>query len=95
MKRDGIASDHLQMQAAAMPQDELAPGLSGQPESIQPQALLAQVLDRANLQRALKQVRQNQGAPGMARYFVGESPPAGYAGPKPRRGARALLRGRA
>jgi RNA-directed DNA polymerase len=27
--------------------------------------LLAQVLDRANLQRALKQVRQNKGAPGI------------------------------
>ena len=74
MKRDGIASDHLQMQAAAMPQDELAPGLSGQPESIQPQALLAQVLDRANLQRALKQVRQNQGAPGIDGMSVDELP---------------------
>lgn len=74
MKRDGIASDHLQMQAAAMPQDELVPGLSGQPESIQPQALLAQVLDRANLQRALKQVRQNQGAPGIDGMSVDELP---------------------
>ena len=74
MKRDGIASDHLQMQAVAMPQDELAPGLSGQPESIQPQALLAQVLDRANLQRALKQVRQNQGAPGIDGMSVDELP---------------------
>jgi hypothetical protein len=36
-----------------MPQDELVAGLSGQPESIQAQALLAQMLDRANLQRAL------------------------------------------
>ena len=74
MKRDGIASDHLQMQAAAMPQDERVPGLSGQPESIQPQALLAQVLDRANLQRALKQVRQNQGAPGIDGMSVDELP---------------------
>lgn len=57
-----------------MPQDELAPGLSGQPESIQPQALLAQVLDRANLQRALKQVRQNQGAPGIDGMSVDELP---------------------
>jgi hypothetical protein len=28
-------------------------------------ALLEQVLERANLQRALKQVRQNKGAPGI------------------------------
>ena len=55
--------DHLRQQAAATPQDELVAGLSGQPESIQPEALLAHVLDRANLQRALQQVRQNQGAP--------------------------------
>jgi group II intron reverse transcriptase/maturase len=73
-KRDGIASDHLLRQAAAMPQDELVAGLSGQPESIQAQALLAQVLDRANLQRALKQVRQNQGAPGIDGMSVDELP---------------------
>ena len=42
MKRDGIASDHLPTQAAALPQDELVAGLSGQPESIHTQALLAQ-----------------------------------------------------
>lgn len=64
-KRDGNASDHLLTQAAATPQDELVAGLSGTPESILPQALLAQVLDRANLRRALKQVRQNKGAPGL------------------------------
>ena len=48
-KRDGNASDHLLTQAAAMPQDELVAGSSGQPASIQTQALLAQVLERANL----------------------------------------------
>ena len=64
-KRDGTASDHLRKQAAALPQDELVAGSSRQPESIHTQALLAQVLDRANLQRALKQVRQNKGAPGI------------------------------
>ena len=57
-----------------MPQDELAAGLSGQPESIQTQALLAQVLERANLQRALKQVRQNKGAPGIDGMTVDELP---------------------
>jgi RNA-directed DNA polymerase len=64
-KRDGSAPDHLQTQAAATPQGELVAGLSGTPESIHNPALLAQVLDRANLQRALKQVRQNKGAPGI------------------------------
>ena len=64
-KRDGIASDHLPLQAAATLQDELVAGLSRNPESIPSPALLAQVLDRANLRRALKQVRQNKGAPGL------------------------------
>lgn len=74
MKRDGIASDHLRKQAAARPQDELVAGLSGQPESIHTQALLAQVLERANLQRALRQVRQNKGAPGIDGMTVDELP---------------------
>jgi len=52
-KRDGNASDNLLTQTAAKPQDELVAGSSGQPESIHPQALLAQVLERDNLQRAL------------------------------------------
>ncbi|MDP3089946.1 MAG: group II intron reverse transcriptase/maturase [Nitrospira sp.] len=73
-KRDGTASEHLPTQAAAMPQDELVAGLSGQPESIQPHALLAHVLERANLQRALKQVRQNKGAPGIDGMTVDELP---------------------
>lgn len=64
-KRDRIASDHLPLQAAATLQDELVAGLSRNPESIPSPALLAQVLDRANLRRALKQVRQNKGAPGL------------------------------
>ena len=73
-KRDGNASEHLREQAAGNPQDELVAGLSGKPESIQPQALLAQVLDRANLQRALKQVRRNKGAPGIDGMTVDELP---------------------
>ena len=74
MKRDGNASDHLRKQAAGNPQDELVAGLSGQPESIQPVTLLAQVLDRANLQRAVKQVRRNKGAPGIDGMTVDELP---------------------
>ena len=71
-ERDGNASDHLPRQAVGIPQDELVAGPSGQPESIHPQALLAQVLERANLQRALKQVRQNKGAPGIDGMSVDE-----------------------
>jgi len=73
-KRDGNASDHLREQAAGNPQDELVAGLSGQPESIHTQTLLAQVLDRANLQRAVKQVRRNKGAPGIDGMTVDELP---------------------
>ena len=40
-------------------------GHGSQTASIQPEALLARVLERPNLQRALKQVRQNKGAPGI------------------------------
>ena len=57
-----------------MPQDEPVAGSSGHPEPIRPQALLAQVLERANLQRALKQVRRNKGAPGTGGMTVGELP---------------------
>ena len=74
MERDGNASDHLPRQAVGIPQDELVAGPPGQPESIHPQALLAQVLERANLQRALKQVRQNKGAPGIDGMSVDELP---------------------
>jgi len=72
--RDGNASDHLREQAAGNPQDELVAGLSGQPESIQPQTLLAQVLERVNLQRAVKQVCRNKGAPGIDGMTVDELP---------------------
>jgi group II intron reverse transcriptase/maturase len=44
------------------------------PESIPTSALLERVLERANLQRALKQVRSNQGAPGIDGMTVDELP---------------------
>jgi RNA-directed DNA polymerase len=44
------------------------------PESIPKSALLDQVLERTNLQRALKQVRQNKGAPGIDGMSVDELP---------------------
>lgn len=74
MKSDGTASDNLREQAAALPQDESATGHGRQPESIQPEALLARVLERPNLQRALKQVRQNKGAPGIDGMSVDDLP---------------------
>ena len=65
MKRDGNASDNRRKLAARTAQDEVVTGEPGHAESIQPQALLARVLERGNLQRALKQVRRNRGAPGI------------------------------
>jgi len=44
------------------------------PESIPTSALLERVLERANLRRALKQVRSNQGAPGIDGMTVDELP---------------------
>ena len=44
------------------------------PDEAIPGALLQQVLERENLQRALKQVRQNQGAPGIDGMSVDELP---------------------
>ena len=74
MKSNGIASDNLREQAAALPQDESVAGDGSQTASIQPEALLARVLERPNLQRALKQVRQNKGAPGIDGMTVDELP---------------------
>ena len=70
----GTASDPQRKLAAASPPDEPVAGSHEQPESIPPRALLAQVLDRANLQRALKQVRRNQGAPGIGKRL--SNPPS-------------------
>lgn len=74
MRSKGNASDHRRKSAAPLAQDEAAAGEGGTAESIQPQPLLARVLERENLQRALKQVRQNQGAPGIDGMTVDELP---------------------
>lgn len=71
---NGNAPDPQRELAAAMPSGEPEAGSDGQPESIPPRALLAQVLDRANLRHALKQVRRNKGAPGIDGMTVDELP---------------------
>lgn len=53
---------------------EFATGASGNSTSTQTQAKLEQVLERTNLLRAMKQVRQNQGAPGIDGMRVDELP---------------------
>ena len=73
-KSNGNASDLQPRLAAALPPDEPVAGSNGHPESIPPCALLVQVLDRANLQRALKQVRRNKGVPGIDGMTVEELP---------------------
>ncbi len=74
MKREGIASDNQPMLAARTAQDEAISGEPGHAESIQPKALLDRVLERENLRRALKQVRQNKGAPGIDGMTVDDLP---------------------
>ena len=69
-----IASDSLHEQAVALPQDENLIGAQSPLDSIQPKASLQAVLERANLQRALKQVRWNKGAPGIDGMTVDELP---------------------
>ncbi|HZP93438.1 MAG TPA: group II intron reverse transcriptase/maturase, partial [Burkholderiales bacterium] len=60
--------------AATLSRDEPAAGERDVPESIPNTALLERVLTRENLQRALKQVRSNQGAPGIDGMTVDELP---------------------
>ena len=62
------------MLAARIAQDEAISGEPGHAESIQPKALLDRVLERENLRRALKQVRQNKGAPGIDGMTVDDLP---------------------
>ena len=72
MKSPSEATDPLRK--PAMLQKDAEVGEFNESESIPPQALLARVLERANLQRALKQVRQNKGAPGIDGMTVDELP---------------------
>jgi len=74
VKSSGNASENRLVPAVALPRDEPAAGERAVPESTPNSALLERVLTRANLQRALKQVRQNQGAPGIDGMNVDELP---------------------
>jgi group II intron reverse transcriptase/maturase len=74
VKRNGIASDNRSTPAVVLPRDEPVAGESEHPESIPNPTLLERVLTRANLQRALKQVRSNHGAPGIDGMTVDELP---------------------
>lgn len=65
VKSSGSASDNRHLSAVTKSRDEPVAGERDRPESIPSSALLERVLERANLQRALKQVRTNQGAPGI------------------------------
>ncbi|MBL8483471.1 MAG: group II intron reverse transcriptase/maturase [Rhodocyclaceae bacterium] len=74
VKRDGSASDNQAALAASNSRDESVAGKPAVPESAASTALLERVLERGNLQRALKQVRQNKGAPGVDGMTVDELP---------------------
>ncbi len=74
VKSSGNASDNRPESAVTTSRDEPAAGERDMPESIPNSALLERVLERANLQRALKQVRSNQGAPGIDGMTVDELP---------------------
>jgi group II intron reverse transcriptase/maturase len=69
-----IASDLLHQQAVNKSQDESVIGAQSKLDSIPPKASLQAVLERTNLQRALKQVRRNKGAPGIDGMTVNELP---------------------
>jgi len=73
VKSNGNASDNPR-RAARDVRDEAEAGERAHAESTQAQPLLARVLERENLQRALKKVRQNQGAPGIDGMTVDELP---------------------
>ena len=73
-ERHGNASAHRRLPAAAQPLDEPVTGSSCHREPINPDTMLAKVLEAPNLHRALKQVRQNKGAPGIDGMTVNALP---------------------
>lgn len=66
MQGRGMASDQqLTLPLEGTPEDELAAGNPGNPTQSEVSPLMARVLERENLMRALKQVKRNHGAPGI------------------------------
>ncbi len=74
--RNGIAPERqLSLPLDESPKVEPVAGAQGMDASTEEEpTLLAQVLERENLKRALKQVRQNKGAPGIDGMTVDELP---------------------
>jgi group II intron reverse transcriptase/maturase len=73
-KSSGIASANRSVPGVEGARDEPAAGERPAPESTSNATLLERVLARANLQRALKQVRSNRGAPGIDGMSVDDLP---------------------
>lgn len=65
MQRNGTASAKQLTLPLVTPGDEPASGKREDSHSVQPSPWMARVLSRDNLNRALKQVRRNKGAPGI------------------------------
>lgn len=66
MQGNGMASDQqLRLPLAETPEDEPVAGNRGNPTQSSLSPLMARVLERENLMRALKQVKRNHGAPGL------------------------------
>ena len=74
MKSDETASVNRREPAAATLREEPVAGSCVVPEPDANEGLLERVLERANLQRALQQVRRNRGAPGIDGMSVDELP---------------------
>lgn len=74
MQRNRMASDKQLSLPLGSPGDEPAPGERTRPDSVQPLPWMARVLSKDNLNRALKQVRRNKGAPGIDGMTVDELP---------------------
>ena len=74
-KRNGMAPDRqLNLALDHDPEGEPVTGNQGAGASAEEPTLMAQILERENLKRALKQVRQNRGAPGIDGMTADELP---------------------
>ncbi len=74
MQGNGMASAKQLTLSLVKPGDEPVAGNREDSHSVQPSPWMARVLSRDNLNRALKQVRRNKGAPGIDGMTVDELP---------------------